>query len=106
MDKNKIAAVVYGEQHRGGWRVGVVLIGAAVIAFYLSVVMIGSVDAHTRVTRPERGWVCWSWKEKRHCRRGIACRPRRGVSATWNRATGPVALFVHGVLLNGHLWRH
>jgi pimeloyl-ACP methyl ester carboxylesterase len=20
--------------------------------------------------------------------------------------SGPVALFVHGVLLNGHLWRH
>src|SRR5204863_8716049 len=22
------------------------------------------------------------------------------------QGTGPVALFVHGVLLNGHLWRH
>ena len=22
------------------------------------------------------------------------------------RGAGPVALFVHGVLLNGHLWRH
>ena len=22
------------------------------------------------------------------------------------RGSGPVALFVHGVLLNGHLWRH
>src|ERR1041384_5835121 len=23
-----------------------------------------------------------------------------------DRGAGPVALFVHGVLLNGHLWRH
>src|ERR1700716_1154657 len=38
--------------------------------------------------------------------------PRRNVQTTSGRisyteqGTGPVALFVHGVLLNGHLWRH
>ena len=29
-----------------------------------------------------------------------------GRVAYTERGTGPVALFVHGVLLNGHLWRH
>src|SRR3982074_3979857 len=29
-----------------------------------------------------------------------------GRSAYMEQDTGPVALFVHGVLLNGHLWRH
>src|ERR1700716_2619620 len=38
--------------------------------------------------------------------------PRRNVQTTSGRisyteqGTGPVGLFVHGVLLNGHLWRH
>jgi pimeloyl-ACP methyl ester carboxylesterase len=37
---------------------------------------------------------------------------RRTIQTPWGRigyteqGTGPVALFVHGVLLNGHLWRH
>jgi pimeloyl-ACP methyl ester carboxylesterase len=37
---------------------------------------------------------------------------RRSIQTTWGRigyieqGQGPVALFVHGVLLNGHLWRH
>src|SRR4030095_7771684 len=29
-----------------------------------------------------------------------------GRIAYTEQGTGPVALFVHGVLLNGHLWRH
>ena len=41
-----------------------------------------------------------------------AIRARRSVQTPSGRisyqeqGTGPVALFVHGVLLNGHLWRH
>lgn len=31
---------------------------------------------------------------------------RSGRIAYLEKGTGPVALFVHGVLLNGHLWRH
>jgi pimeloyl-ACP methyl ester carboxylesterase len=31
---------------------------------------------------------------------------RSGTIAYAERGDGPVALFVHGVLLNGHLWRH
>lgn len=31
---------------------------------------------------------------------------RSGRIAYLEQGTGPVALFVHGVLLNGHLWRH
>ena len=33
-------------------------------------------------------------------------RTRSGRIAYTEQGTGPVALFVHGVLLNGHLWRH
>src|SRR5215470_12045685 len=29
-----------------------------------------------------------------------------GLISYTEQGTGPVALFVHGVLLNGHLWRH
>src|SRR5207248_9254751 len=37
-------------------------------------------------------------------RHGVETAPGR-ISYT-EQGTGPVALFVHGVLLNGHLWRH
>jgi hypothetical protein len=34
------------------------------------------------------------------------CRHRFGTHHYTEQGTGPVALFVHGVLLNGYLWRH
>jgi hypothetical protein len=55
MDENEIAAVVHDEQHRAGRRVAVVWIGALVIAFYLGVVMMGTVDAQARVVRTRKG---------------------------------------------------
>src|SRR5919106_1244540 len=37
--------------------------------------------------------------------KGRAQTPSGRIAYT-EQGTGPVALFVHGVLLNGHLWRH
>src|SRR3954468_985736 len=37
--------------------------------------------------------------------KGIVQTPLGRISYT-EQGAGPVALFVHGVLLNGHLWRH
>ena len=37
--------------------------------------------------------------------KGIVQTPSGRISYT-EQGAGPVALFVHGVLLNGHLWRH
>jgi len=43
--------------------------------------------------------------EKRKLSRGSVKTPSGRISYV-EQGTGPVALFVHGVLLNGHLWRH
>src|SRR5215472_2304966 len=43
--------------------------------------------------------------EKAKLSRGSVTTPSGRISYV-EQGTGPVALFVHGVLLNGHLWRH
>lgn len=43
--------------------------------------------------------------EKAKLKRGSVQTPSGQISYL-EQGTGPVALFVHGVLLNGHLWRH
>ena len=68
-------------------RIAVLMMRALVIGFYLSVPMLGSLHAASSPVR-----------------RSVQTASGR-ISYT-EQGTGPVALFVHGVLLNGHLWRH
>src|SRR5262245_52286964 len=58
------------------------------------------------------GRITGSMADKTHIADGKSSSTRRSVQTASGRISyteqgkGPVALFVHGVLLNGHLWRH
>ena len=77
------------------------------IAFYMGVVvMMGSGDAHERVVRLRKGLgeIVMDGKKTSPTRHTV--QTASGRISYMEQGTGPVALFVHGVLLNGHLWRH
>jgi len=82
------------------------LTGALLIGLSLSAMMPERVSADTRVMpRNERSSVStMNGKKSSPMQRSVQTASGR-ISYT-EQGTGPVALFVHGVLLNGHLWRH
>ena len=103
---NEISVVVRDERRLAGRRVAVVSIGALVIAFYMGVVMMGSVDAQARVVRTRKGLGVLVMDGKKTSPTRHTVQTASGRISYMEQGTGPVALFVHGVLLNGHLWRH
>src|SRR5258708_11962130 len=82
------------------------LTGVLLIGLPLSAVMPERVSADTRVMpRTERlGVFSMNGKKSSPIQRSV--RTASGRISYAEQGTGPVALFVHGVLLNGHLWRH
>jgi pimeloyl-ACP methyl ester carboxylesterase len=93
MDGDKMAANAHDEQPRIARLNVALLTGAMVIGFY-------------------SGRITDSMADKTHREDGKSSPIRRSVQTASGRISyteqgaGPVALFVHGVLLNGHLWRH
>ena len=106
MNGNVIAAAIHHEQCRAGRRLAVVWIGTLVIASYLGVVMMGSVDARTRAVRTRKGLGVLVMDGKKTLPTRHSVQTRSGRISYLEQGKGPVALFVHGVLLNGYLWRH
>jgi len=106
MDRNKIAVSVPNDQPRVAQPVAALLTGALIIGLSLSAVMPERVSADRRVMpRSERLSVStMNGKKSSPIQRSVQTASGR-ISYT-EQGTGPVALFVHGVLLNGHLWRH
>jgi pimeloyl-ACP methyl ester carboxylesterase len=106
MDRNKIAVSVPNDQPRIAQQVAALLTGALIIGLSLSAVMPERVSADRRVMpRSERLSVStMNGKKSSPIQRSVQTASGR-ISYT-EQGTGPVALFVHGVLLNGHLWRH
>ncbi len=106
MDRNKIAVSVPNDRPRVAQPVAALLTGALLIGLSLSEVMPERVSADTRVMpRNERSSVStMNGKKSSPIQRSVQTASGR-ISYT-EQGTGPVALFVHGVLLNGHLWRH
>src|SRR5437867_6150367 len=106
MDRNKIAVNVPNDQPRVAQPVAALLTGALIIGLALSAVMPERVSADRRVMpRSERLSVStMNGKKSSPIQRSVQTASGR-ISYT-EQGTGPVALFVHGVLLNGYLWRH
>ena len=80
------------------------LVAALVIGFYVSAVELRS--AHAAALKSTYG-MNGSVREGRKLspvKRSV--QTPSGRISYMEQGTGPVALFVHGVLLNGHLWRH
>jgi pimeloyl-ACP methyl ester carboxylesterase len=105
MDRNKMTVSVPNDQSRVAKPVAAVLIGALIIGLSLSAVMSGSVNTDTgMMPRIERlGVPTMNKKQSSPMQHSVQTESGR-ISYT-EQGTGPVALFVHGVLLNGHLWR-
>jgi pimeloyl-ACP methyl ester carboxylesterase len=110
MGGNKLAALVQDDQHWFSPPVTVPLIGALVIGLLPSAATLARVEAgaHENLVFEERTTVsentCESEKKSSPTRHSVQTASGR-ISYT-EQGAGPVALFVHGVLLNGHLWRH
>jgi pimeloyl-ACP methyl ester carboxylesterase len=106
MNRNKMAVNVPRKQSRVALSVAASLSGALLIGLSLSAVMSGRASTDTRVMpRNERSGVStMNGKQSSPIQHSVQTESGR-ISYT-EQGTGPVALFVHGVLLNGHLWRH
>jgi pimeloyl-ACP methyl ester carboxylesterase len=106
MKGNKVAVGVHDEQRRSVWPVAILLVGALFVGSYLGELMLVRVNADVSVKAPTQvseGFVM-DRKKSSPIQRSVQTASGR-ISYT-EQGTGPVALFVHGVLLNGHLWRH
>jgi len=105
MDENKLALSIH-EQQRIMWGAAGLLVGALVIGSYQSASMLACVHAEASVatsTKVSRESVM-ERKNSLPARR--SAQTASGRISYVEQGTGPVALFVHGVLLNSHLWRH
>src|SRR5258708_36929379 len=105
MDRNKMTVIVPNDQSRVAQPVAALLTGAVLIGLSLSAVMPGRVSADTRVMpRIERlGVSTMNGKKSSPIQRSGQTASGR-ISYT-DQGTGPVALFVHGALLKGTIWR-
>ena len=106
MDRNTIAVSIPNDQPRVAQPVAALLTGTLIIGLFLGAEMPRRISADTRVLpRTERLSVStMNGKKSSPIQRSVQMASGR-ISYT-EQGTGPVALFVHGVLLNGYLWRH
>ncbi len=106
MNGNKLATGVRDEQQPSERPVAALLLAGLIIWPYLSGLMLARVNADARMVASikvsER--VVMNVKKSPSIQRSVQT-PSGRISYT-EQGTGPVALFVHGVLLNGYQWRH
>jgi pimeloyl-ACP methyl ester carboxylesterase len=102
----RAAANILHELARVAWVAAVLLIGALIMLFYLNPMKLKSVQASA-------GTPASTYEISESTKEGNKLSPIKhsiqtpsGRISYMEQGTGPVALFVHGVLLNGYLWRH
>lgn len=106
MSAKRAAANIRRELAWDVWVAAVLLIGALTMWFYLNPMKLKSVQASA-------GTPASTHDTSESTKEGNPLSPIKhsiqtpsGRISYMEQGTGPVALFVHGVLLNGHLWRH
>jgi pimeloyl-ACP methyl ester carboxylesterase len=106
MDGKKVAVGVLEEQWQMVRPLAVLLVGALIIGPYLCGPLLAQVntDAPVMASAKGSGEFIMDGKKSSPIQRSVQTASGR-ISYT-EQGTGPVALFVHGVLLNGYLWRH
>jgi pimeloyl-ACP methyl ester carboxylesterase len=106
MDGKKVAVGMRKEPWQIVRTFAVLLVGALIAGPYLSGPMLAQVKANAPVKASANvsGGDIMNGKKSSPIQRSVQTASGR-ISYT-EQGTGPVALFVHGVLLNGHLWRH
>ena len=106
MDANKAAVSVHHEQRRTMQPAVVLLIGELVIGFYLGGLMLAHVNADAPVMASTEISEVSAMEARKSSPIHRSVQTASGRISYTEQGTGPVALFVHGVLLNGYLWRH
>jgi pimeloyl-ACP methyl ester carboxylesterase len=106
MAGNKKAASLRDEQHRIARPISVLLTGAMVIALYFGPVFRGCVEAQARAMKSSQGVSVSTTHENKLLPTRHSVKTASGHISYTEQGSGLVALFVHGVLLNGYLWRH
>src|SRR5712671_8155177 len=106
MNGNKVATGFRDEQQRSVRPVAALLLGGLILGPYLGGLMLARVNADAPMVASIKvsKEVVMNGKKSSPIQRSVQT-PSGRISYT-EQGTGPVALFVHGVLLNGYLWRH
>src|SRR6202041_3138329 len=106
MNKNKIAAGIREKCGQTVRRFAAVLVGALIVGPYLGGSVSAQVNTDAPVTASVRVSEGFIMNAKKSSPVHRSVQTTSGRIAYTEQGTGPVALFVHGVLLNGYLWRH
>jgi len=106
MSEVKLDSVARSRQQLTMPSAAVLLVGALMIGGDLSGLMGRSVDAGTFLTRSKNISRVSTMERKHSLPIHRSVQTASGRISYTEQGSGPVALFVHGVLLNGYLWRH
>lgn len=87
-------------------QVTAVLLGGVLIASFLSGSVLARANSGASVTASTKISEASTMSKKKSAPVHRSVRTASGRISYTEQGTGPVALFVHGVLLNGYLWRH
>src|SRR6266853_2880631 len=106
MNGNKGATGFRDEQQRSVRPVAALLLGGLIIGPYLGGLMLAGVNADAPMVASIKvsEEVVMNGKKSSPIQRSV--QTPSGRISYLEQGKGPVALFVHGVLLNGYLWRH
>src|SRR5271163_2314746 len=87
-------------------QVAAVLLGGVLIGSFLSGSVLTRANSGAPITAFTKISEASTMSEKKSAQVHRSVRTASGRISYTEQGTGPVALFVHGVLLNGYLWRH
>jgi len=106
MDGNKLAVGIYDQRRRMMAPVAALLVGALVNGSYQGSSIRGAVHADASVMVRAKLLEVSAMGTNKSSPLQHSVQTASGRISYTEQGTGPVALFVHGVLLNGYLWRH
>jgi pimeloyl-ACP methyl ester carboxylesterase len=106
MNRNKVATGVRDEQQRSMRPVTALLLAGLILSPYPGGVIMARVNADAPMVASIKASEEVVMNEKKSSPIQHSVQTPSGHISYTEQGTGPVALFVHGVLLNGYLWRH
>jgi len=106
MNRNNVATGVRDEQRPDARAVAALLVGVSMIGLYLGGPVLARSNSDAPVVASTKISRVSAMKEGKSSAIQRSVQTASGRISYREQGTGPVALFVHGVLLNGYLWRH
>jgi len=106
MSAKRASANILNELARVVWVATVLLIGALILWCYLNPMKLKSVQASAGTLASTYEMSESTMEGNKLSSTKHSLQTPSGRISYMEQGTGPVALFVHGVLLNGYLWRH